>query len=87
MSTDKTNMFMSGTSLSPPAPSYPPPPPPPPPDISLFYEFASETTAHGVGKVVKANTKLKRFAWILALVGAFLVAAVMIGLRLVTVSF
>ena len=48
---------------------------------SLLMNFAMETTAHGVVKIATARTKIKQVFWVIALVGAFVLSSIMIGLR------
>ena len=50
-------------------------------DEKILWNFAMETTAHGVSKAASAKSAIKRAFWIIALVGAFALSAVMITLR------
>lgn len=77
MSGEKSVMFDEHYG-APPSSTSPPPALPPP---SLLYEFATETSAHGVSKIAKADSKAKKVAWGVALLAAFVVAAMMIGIR------
>lgn len=50
-------------------------------DERILWNFAMETTAHGVSKMVSAKSAIKRAFWLIALLGAFVLSAVMITLR------
>lgn len=78
MASEKSEMF-NNDYMAPPTTS----PPPEPPPSSLLYTFALDTTAHGVSKIAKADCKVRKAAWLIALMGAFAVAAAMIGFRYV----
>ena len=51
-------------------------------DEKVLWNFAMETTAHGVGKVASAKSAAMRAFWIVALLGAFALSVGMISLRL-----
>lgn len=50
-------------------------------DVNLMLDFALETSAHGVGKIARAQNKIRKAMWGLALCGAFIFSIAMISLR------
>ena len=50
-------------------------------DTNVLKDFALETSLHGIGKVAKAQNKIRKTVWVVALTSALLLSSLMIGLR------